>query len=700
MAHRAEESGTAWREAEADVKPMLAELSDEARTPLVDARRAHEPKYDGIRALVSVEPGHDAPRIRIRTRLGHDKTTQFPEIVAALRERANALTGSILLDGEIVAVGPHGTFLGFPALQPRLNLTRATDVAAARRERPVVFVAFDLLREGKHDLRPLPLTTRRERLERLFALLASPAVRASEYVVGDGRALYARARRQRGHRAAGEGVVAKRLASPYHGGRSSDWQKLKVVERQACLVGGWTEHRGTTTRSLLLGIYDAGRLTYIGHTVVHAGEPRELWSKLARLETDMTPFAEPPLGTKTPPHWVRPEVVVEIDHDGWADGTLRHPATFVGPREDVYARTVHRETPPPQPSVGARTATVSTWTPPPATRGRLDPPAKPVAALLGELETIESGRGTGSVTLPDGFVLAVTDLGRAVWPKLRLTKGDLLRYYVRITPLVLPALADRPLGARYFPQGVGRPAFFQQRAPASVPAGVRVELLDIDTPVKRRLVGGSLLTLLYLVDAGAVSHDPWLSRVGSLDFPDWSVFDLDPMPGCSFARVRDVARWIRDALGRLGVAGVPKTSGASGLHIYVPLAPQTTYETSRIFCHTIASHVAAEHPEIATVERTIARRGARVYVDCLQNLRAKTLASAYSARANAFAGVSTPLRWEEIDERLDPHDFTVRTVLDRLRAVGDLWAAVRETAGVDLAAFVAAPPARARRRSA
>lgn len=339
--------------------------------------------------------------------------------------------------------------------------------------------------------------------------------------------------------------------------------------------------------------------------------------------------------------------------------------------------------------------------PPAPENAALDPPAKPLAAILHQLDTIEDAGGSGRLTLPDGFELSVTHLGRAVWPALGITKGELLRYYVRVAPLLLPVLADRPLGGRYFPEGVGRPAFFQQRAPARVPPGVRVEVLDIDTPVKRRLAGGSLLTLLYLVNAGAISHDPWLSRVGSLDFPDWSVFDLDPMPGCPFARVRDVARWIRDALDRLGIAGVSKTSGASGLHVYVPLAPRTTYERSRIFCHTIASHVAAEHPEAATVERAVARRGARVYVDCLQNLRAKTLASVYSARASAFAGVSTPLRWDEVDERLEPRAFTIRTVLHRIRRAGDLWAGLRAAPGVDLAAFVAgATRSQRRRRSA
>jgi bifunctional non-homologous end joining protein LigD len=311
-----------------------------------------------------------------------------------------------------------------------------------------------------------------------------------------------------------------------------------------------------------------------------------------------------------------------------------------------------------------------------------------VRRLVDRLDGIERDGGDGTLTMPDGFELMVSGLNAAVWPKLGITKGELLRYYVRVAALLLPNVADRPLGARYFPSGVGHTAYFQQRAPARVPPGVRVEVLNIDIPVRRRLVGGSLLTLLYMTDAGAVSQDPWFSRVASLDDPDYAVFDLDPMPGASFGMVRDVARWIGEALERVKVVGVPKTSGASGLHIYVPLAPRTSYDDSRVFCETIARHVAGRHRRVATTERTVAARGPRVYIDCLQNLRSKTLATAYSARASAYAGVSMPVTWKEVDGSLDPRAFTVRSALDRIDSVGDLWSPMRRR-GLDLATLLA-----------
>jgi bifunctional non-homologous end joining protein LigD len=306
-----------------------------------------------------------------------------------------------------------------------------------------------------------------------------------------------------------------------------------------------------------------------------------------------------------------------------------------------------------------------------------------VDRLVRALKALEDGPGHGVLELPDGFTLPVHDLRAEVWPSLHITKGELLRYYVSVSPLLLPTVQGRPLVAKYYPRGIRGESFFQQRAPADVPEGVDIQVLAIDIPVRRRLIGGSLMTLLYMVDAGAISQDPWLSRVGSLDDPDVCVFDLDPMHGASFASARDVAHLVRDALGRLGVdATFPKLSGASGLHVYVPLAPGTSYAESRTLCEAVSRYVADRHERIATVERTIVRRGKRVYIDCLQNLRGKTLATAYSARAGRFAGVSMPIRWSELDDGVEPPDFTIRNVDARLRTVGDLWAAMRSTPGV------------------
>lgn len=235
------------------------------------------------------------------------------------------------------------------------------------------------------------------------------------------------------------------------------------------------------------------------------------------------------------------------------------------------------------------------------------------------------------------------------------------------------------------PDGVDGPSFYQHRAPDDVPPGVRRRAIRGDD-VPARLVGGDLATLLYMVQLASISQDPWFSRAQSPDEIDFAAIDLDPMEGVPFSLVRDVARWVRDEIDLLGVAGHLKTSGARGLHIYLPMRRGTSFEAGLLFCRLIASVVAGRHPGAATVERTVKRRPASaVYLDCLQNGFGKTLACAYSARASAFAGVSTPLAWRELDRgKLDPRAYTISTVGARLREVGDLWAALRKAKGIDL----------------
>ncbi len=310
------------------------------------------------------------------------------------------------------------------------------------------------------------------------------------------------------------------------------------------------------------------------------------------------------------------------------------------------------------------------------------------AALLRQLEALEGRRIGGVVTLPDRTRLEVGQLQKVLWPGPGITKGALMRYYVRIAPLILPTVLDRPLIMRRHPDGVRAGGFYQQRAPANTPPGVRTAVLASDRVVPRRLIGGSHATLLFTTQVAALSQDPWFSRVQSEETPDHCVLDLDPMPGVAFRTVVEVARWVRDELATLGVAGFPKTSGKTGLHVYVPLRPRTSYETSRLFAEMVATAVAERHPRVATVERALRDRGRRVYVDFLQNTRGKTLASAYSARASDDAGVSTPLTWREVDAGVDRRDFTLLTIEARVKEIGDLWAAFRRAQGADLAAVV------------
>jgi bifunctional non-homologous end joining protein LigD len=399
---------------------------------------------------------------------------------------------------------------------------------------------------------------------------------------------------------------------------------------------------------------------------------------------------------------VKPQLVAEVKFTEWtADGKLRHP-TYLGLRDDVRPEEVRKE--PDKMFRGlqgsalhvpaghgaalrvpvGRTLTVRQQAADRPPRSTLTKGA--LKKVLDQLEAIEGDRGNGVLQLPGGSKVEVTNLGKIFWPRLKLTKGDLFRHYVRVAPYLLPALADRPLVMKRYPNGVAAKPFYQHRAPDTLPPDVRVETVSTGNESRPHLIGGSLVTLLYTVQLAAISQDPWFSHVGSEDFVDHVAIDLDPPEDLPFARVLDVARWVHEELDALKAPGMPKTSGSGGLHIYIPMPPDTPYEAGLVFCQIVATMVAKKHPKAATIERSVAARGRRVYVDCLQNIKGKTLASAYSARANDFAGVSTPLTWDEIDEGVSPKDFTIRNFAERLDAVGDLWAALRKSKGADLRA--------------
>ena len=443
-------------------------------------------------------------------------------------------------------------------------------------------------------------------------------------------------------------------------------------------------------------------MIYVGHTGTGFDE-RELQrvSKLLKARAiARSPFANPIKSNETA-HWVTPDLVAQVRFTEWTDDEkLRHPV-YLGLRDDKDAKSVVRE------EQQALAAPKPATKPPPSSFSRKHQPAQggkrpkevdtkkgrtttgtalsQMQPVVDQLQALEDARRDGAIALPDGSRMSVTNLAKLFWPKRKLTKGDLLRYYATVAPFILPVVADRPLVMKRFPNGVDDPvAFYQQRKQKErPPAGVRIEVLPpdidpIDEPGTERFIGGSLITLLYMTQLAAISQDPWFSRVQSPMDADYVAIDLDPGDGATFAQVRDVACWVRDELEALQVPGFPKTSGSRGLHIYIPLPADTWYESGQLFCQIVATVVASKHPKVATVERMVKkRRHGTVYVDFLQNILGKTLATAYSARASEFAGVSTPLAWEEIDSDLDPRDFTIVTAPSRFREVGDLWARLR-----------------------
>jgi bifunctional non-homologous end joining protein LigD len=676
---------------------MLATVSE---PPLTGKNLLFEPKYDGIRALVHVAPGTPRPDIRLWSRLGNEKTAQFPAVVRALEPLASGLRAPLLIDGEIVALDARGRPAGFQQLQGRIHVKGPREIDVLDRQHPTAFLAFDLLRAGTEDLRGLPLTARREALETYLEPHLSPTLRISEQAAGDGRPLDERARRE-----GWEGLIVKDASSVYQSGRRSPaWRKYKLANQEEFVVGGWTEPRNTRSRfgALLLGQYEGPRLVYVGHTGTGFDQKEldRVWKLVKPLEIARSPFSGP-FRTNEPAHWARPELVAQVRFTEWtADRKLRHPV-YLGLRDDKKAREVGltptRDQIDPSGDAGFARATASRSdakqrrgapgkkaATPPAATSRSQTGERPLEDIISQLRALEDARKDGVLELPDGGRLGVTNLWKVFWPEPKFTKGDLLRYYARVSPLILPAVADRPLVMKRFPNGIDKPAFYQQRSRIEQPpAGVRIETIadDIDPisePGARRFVGGNLITLLYMAQIAAISQDPWFSRVQSPLDADYVALDLDPGDGTPFSRVVDVARWIRDELKSLRVPAVPKTSGSSGLHIYIPLPPGTSYESGVLFCQIVATLIASRHPRAATVERMVRKRPrGTVYVDYLQNILGKTLATAYSARASSFAGVSTPLRWEELDEPLDPRDFTIATAPQRFASMPDLWARLR-----------------------
>ncbi len=663
------------------LEPMYASLG----TAVPGDGWTFEPKYDGVRVLAFVTDQD----VMLITRNGKDKSAQFPEVVDALRVLAAKKKKDFVLDGEIVALisGEPGRF---QELQSRMHVQETEMIERHRSSSPAALILFDILVAGTDVLVREPWRKRRARLVKEIDKYVSNQIRITASETGDGVKMLALADKQ-----GWEGIIAKRVDSVYEPGtRSRSWIKLKIEFRQEFVVGGYTEPRNSRQHigALLLGYYDQDRFIYVGHTGGgFTGEGLvEMYRKLQPLEQSDSPFAETPK-TNERPHWVRPKIVVEVKFNQWtSDGKLRQPI-YLGTRDDKKAKEVGREGTSLQKktkvaakkSVSKSTARKRIY----AQRSLADEsksakPAKgrskalPGAKIVAQIDQTESAGAGGTLEIAKGVSLEVTNLGKVFFPAKKLTKGDLMRYYVEVAPFVLPVMLDRPLVLKRFPNGVTGQSFFQQNAGES-PDAVRTETIHTQGgSTNLRIVGGDLVTLLYLVQLGAVSVDPWHARVQSLDFADYSIIDLDPGPRATFKRVVEVARWCKEAMDSLGLHGAIKTSGSSGLHIYLPLPPNTPNEAATLVAQIVATHVSEEHPKEATIERWVKSRAATaIYVDYLQNIIGKTVAGAYSARANPDAMVSTPLNWDELTEDLDPREFTIETAPARFAEAGDIWAA-------------------------
>ena len=578
-----------------------------------------EVKWDGVRGLAFIENGS----VTIYTRNNNRCERQYPEL-QVLPHYVDARQA--ILDGEIVVLDARGVSK-FELIQPRIHVQDASVIAKMAAKNPVHYYAFDLLYLDGRDLRNEPLAERKRLLEKVVKPF--PLLHISGHLTGKGPDLL-EAARQHGL----EGLIAKSAKSVYESRRSKSWVKLKVTAEQELVIGGYTPGERDTFGSLAVGFYEGGKLIYAGNVGTGFTEKilRELLTKMQARVAEKMPFAPDkmiPKGTV----WVRPELVAQVKFAEWtSDRKLRAPV-YLGLREDVTPAQVGLEK---------------------VAEGFLPSDKKEV------------------VTKIDGQTLKFTNLDKVYFPEHGYTKRDLLNYYDAVAPLLLPHLKDRPLSLKRYPNGIHGEYFFQKNTPENYPAWLRTEMVDNI----RYILADDRATLLYLTNLGCIDQNPSMSRVGSLENPDFILIDLDPVE-CGFAKIVEAALLVKGKLDAIGLAGYPKTTGGDGLHIYVPIEPHYTFEQARAFAEVIARLVAAERPDLFTTPRSVEKRVKnRVYFDYLQLAESKTISAPYVVRAHAGAPVATPLAWEEVKPGVEPGQFTLANAMDRFTRVGDLFEGV------------------------
>jgi bifunctional non-homologous end joining protein LigD len=682
------------------LKPMLAESGTAARS---SPQWRYEPKLDGYRVLAFVQ----GTSVRLHSRRGLDLTHCFPELVADL---AAQCIEAMVLDGEIVALDAAGR-PSFNALQNRAQLKTAAEIAAAQRESPVVLVCFDLLHFAGLDLRPAAYRDRRRYLEQ--CLLPSGHLQLV-HCSDNAEELYA-ASLAHGF----EGIIAKRLDAPYQAGkRSRAWLKIKTTRTAEFLIGGYTRGKGAREPlgALLLGFWEGGTLRYAGHVGSGLDEKiiGSLLRRIAKLKRRECPFADaPPL--HRPTQWLKPELVAEVSFGDWTPAESLRAPVFVRLREDVAPRSVRRPR-----DEAARPA-------PRAVRPADPPAADPDAAYGGAaaaaavLEQLRNPAKRLDLALA-GARISLTNLDRIYWPadpRARLpatTKRDFLRYLASAGRFMLPHLADRPLTMIRMPEGIGGERFFQKHWSQSLPDFVESVTVFSEHKDERHryLLASNLPTLLWLGQVGTLEFHVWHSRAqlapeaagaspdyasslaaleGSiLNYPDYLVFDIDPyiysgkeakgaepeLNKQGFATGKRVAFWLRALLREMSLKAIVKTSGKTGLHVFVPIERTVTFDEARRICETVGRHVMREHPKDITMEWAVEKRTGKIFIDYNMNVRGKTLNVAYSPRGVPGAPVSMPLTWEEL-EAAEPMDFTINNVPARLEKNGDRWHDVLES---------------------
>jgi bifunctional non-homologous end joining protein LigD len=628
------------------VKPMLAQMADRA----FDREGwLYEVKWDGYRAVAEI----GKKSVRLYSRNFQPFNDKFAPVAEALKKFGH----EAVLDGEVVVVDKNGKS-DFQSLQHYLSGERGH----------LIYYVFDLLWLDGHDLTGQPLSRRKtilaelvEGLRPAFAKASAgrqssgnEIIKLSEHIESTGEAFFKAAVKQ-----GLEGIIAKDPTSHYlMGKRVPAWQKIKTHLRQEAVIGGYTDPKGSRKDlgALVLGVYEDDDLVYIGHTGGGFSDQllKDIRAQLEPLKQAKCPFSEEPK-TNAPVVWVKPTLVCEVKFQEWtAAGTMRQPI-FLGLRLDKPAKEVVRETP--------------------ATGSDHNSLSKAAAESKGSDDRqVKAGART----------VKVSNWHKIYWPEEGITKGMLIEYYQEVAGIMLPYLKDRPQSLNRHPHGITGSSFYQKDINFDPPDYVQTKEIWSESNQKNInfLLCQNEATLIYLANLGCIEINPWFSRVQHLEKPDYLVLDLDP-EDIDFGAVVKTAQAVRQVLEAAGLPGYPKTSGATGLHIYVPLAAKYDYDQAKQFAEIVARLVNDKLPDITSVLRSPAKRQQRVYVDFLQNRHGQTLAAPYSVRPKPGATVSTPLDWREVNSKLRPGQFTIKNTLRRLDKLGDIWTPVLDS-GVDL----------------
>ena len=600
-----------------EMAPMMASIAEH---PPRGPGWLFEIKWDGVRGLCFIENG----QLKILSRNGNRCERQYPEL-SVLPHFVDAQQA--ILDGEIAVLDPRGVS-SFALIQPRISNQDPNSVSHMARKDPVHLFLFDLLWLDGEDWRGRPLAQRKRKLSEIVQ--PHPLIKVSDVFEGNGDDILEVAR-QHGL----EGLVAKRADSLYEPKRSRDWLKIKLVTEDDFVICGFLKKKRDYFGSLILGTFDDGVLRHAGQvgTGFDNRMIEQLHQRMEPLVTGQCPFKDIP---KIPGDiaWLRPELVATIKFLTWTKDHILRAPVFVGLRSDIDVSELGAD----------------------------------------QTETHEPVALSGAEVLVDvdGRRLKFTNLNKVMFPQDGYTKRDLIAYYDSVSPWLLAHLKDRPLSLKRYPNGIHEPYFFQKDSPTSFPDWLRFETFeDI-----RYVLAEDRAALLYLANLGCIDHNPFQSRVGTIENPDWILIDLDPQE-CSFDRIVEAALLVRKKLDILELEGYPKTTGGDGMHIYVPVEPHYSYEETKSFAEVIARTLAAERPDLFTTPRSVSKRQKnRVYFDYLQNGAGKTIAAPYVLRAHDGAPVATPLRWEEVKIGLYPSQFTIRNAAQRFEAAGDLFAGV------------------------